>query len=106
MGIFSFFRQSDINDGVKEYSRTAGAVLVDVRTPDEYSDWHIRGSINIPLQRISEAEAELPDKSAPIFIYCRSGARSGRAAAVLGGMGYKNVRNIGGIMSYRGEVVR
>lgn len=81
-------------------------MLVDVRTPDEYSDGHIRGSINIPLQRISEAEAELPDKSAPIFIYCRSGARSGRAAAVLGGMGYKNVRNIGGIMSYRGEVVR
>ena len=41
MGFFDFFKQSNINQGIEEYKRTAGAVLLDVRTPQEYQEGHI-----------------------------------------------------------------
>ena len=44
MGFFDFLKGPDINQGVKEYSTTDGAVLLDVRTPDEYRQGHIPGS--------------------------------------------------------------
>lgn len=46
------------------------------------------------------------DKTAPLFVYCHSGARSGQAVRLLQRMGYTNVRNIGGIMAYSGPVER
>ena len=52
MGFFDFMKGPDINQGVKEYSATDGAVLLDVRTPDEYRQGHIPGSKNVPLQSI------------------------------------------------------
>ena len=48
MGMFNFFRNTaDINTGVAEYEKTDGSVLLDVRTPEEYRDGHIDGSINL-----------------------------------------------------------
>ena len=41
MGFFDLFKQSNINQGIEEYKRTAGAVLLDVRTPQEYQEGHI-----------------------------------------------------------------
>ena len=52
MGFLDFFKQSDINQGVKEFTATPGAVLLDVRTSEEYRDGHIPGSRNVPLQDI------------------------------------------------------
>ena len=50
MRLFNFFRNTaDINTGVAEYKTNDGAVLLDVRTAEEYRDGHIDGSINIPL---------------------------------------------------------
>lgn len=50
MGLFNFFRNTaDINTGVAEYEKTDGSVLLDVRTPEEYRDGHIDGSINLLL---------------------------------------------------------
>ena len=46
----------------------------------------------------------LPDRTVPLFVYCRSGSRSGQAVALLKQKGYHNVRNIGGILSYRGPL--
>ena len=46
MGFFEFFKQADINQGVKEYTATPGAVLLDVRTSEEYRGGHIPGSKN------------------------------------------------------------
>ena len=106
MRFFDFLKGPDINQGVKEYSTTDGAVLLDVRTPDEYRQGHIPGSKNVPLQSISKVAGMIDNKSTPIFIYCLSGARSRQAAAILKQMGYTNVKNIGGISAYAGKVER
>ena len=106
MGFFDFLKDPDINQGVKEYSATEGAVLLDVRTPDEYRQGHIPGSKNVPLQSIDKVTVMINNKATPIFVHCLSGARSRQAAAVLQQLGYTNVKNIGGISAYAGKVER
>ena len=106
MGFFDFLKGPDINQGVKEYSTTDSAVLLDVRTPDEYRQGHIPGSKNVPLQSISKVTGMIDNKSTSIFVHCLSGARSRQAAAILKQMGYTNVKNIGGISAYAGKVER
>lgn len=100
MGLFDFFKGPDINQGVKEYRESDGAILLDVRTPQEYRVGHIAGSRNIPLQNIRQAINIIKNKKVPLYVYCQSGARSGRAVMELQKMGYENVKNIGGIASY------
>ena len=80
--------------------------LVDVRSPEEYRDEHIPGSISIPLDQLNRIEQLIPDKNATIYAYCHSGSRSGMAVAAMGRMGYTKATNIGGIMSYRGQLAR
>ena len=106
MGIFDFLKGPDINQGVKEYNATDGAVLLDVRTPDEFRQGHIPGSKNVPLQSIDKVTVMINNKATPIFVHCLSGARSRQAAAILKQMGYTNVKNIGGISAYAGKVER
>lgn len=106
MSIFGFLKQADINAGVQEFLKTEKAVLLDVRTKEEYESGHIENSENIPLQQIEEVLAKITDKSTPLFVYCQSGARSSSAASALKQMGYLNITNIGGISSYRGKVVK
>ena len=106
MRLFNFFNNTaDINTSVAEYKTNVGAVLLDVRTLEEYSDGHIDGSVNIPLDRIYSVENVVKDKSTPLYVYCLSGGRSGLAVSYLKQIGYTNVKNIGGIRSYRGKVV-
>ena len=104
MGIFNFFRQPDINLGVQEFQATEGAVLLDVRTPQEYREGHIPGSSNVPLQQLDKITSIVENKDTVLFVYCRSGARSRQAAELLQHMGYTRVRNIGGIAVYSGKV--
>ena len=107
MGMFNFLRNTaDINTGVAEYETNDGAVLIDVRTAEEYRDGHIDGSVNIPLDRISSVENTVKDKSTPLYVYCLSGGRSGQAVYYLKQIGYTNAKSIGGISSYRGKVVK
>lgn len=106
MRLVDFLKGPDINQGVKEYSTTDGAVLLDVRTPDEYRQGHIPGSKNVPLQSISKVAGMIDNNSTPIFVHCLSGARSRQAAAILKQMGYINVKNIGGISAYARKVER
>lgn len=94
----------DINEGVAVCRATVGGLLVDVRNDFEYKQGHIPGAFNLATSRIlKEAETELPDKSRPLFLYCRSGARSARAAKLLTLMGYEAVTDIGGIADYQGQ---
>lgn len=105
MGIFDFLKPKDINEGVRNFLSVENAVLLDVRTREEYSSGHIEGSQNLPLQNIDKVGAIVSDKSTPIFVHCQSGARSARAAEKLRQMGFTDVKDIGGIMSYKGKVV-
>ena len=76
-------------------------ILVDVRTPEEYAEIHIPGSILIPLDTIeAEAGNKLKDKDGTIYVYCRSGNRSTSASKILADLGYTKVYNIGGITSW------
>lgn len=76
-------------------------ILLDVRTPQEYKEKHIPNSILLPLDTIKrDSEKKLTNKEATIFVYCRSGGRSATAAATLASLGYTNVYNIGGIISW------
>ena len=106
MRFFDFLRQPDINKGVMEYRNTDGAVLLDVRTPQEYREGHIPGSKNVPLQTIDKISSVIDNKNVPMFVYCQSGARSRQATSMLQGMGYTNANNIGGIAAYQGKVER
>ena len=104
MSIFDFFKQPDINKGLKEYAEKENAVLLDVRTPQEYREGHIPGSKNVPLQTLDKVRSVVENKDAELFVYCYSGARSRQATAMLQHMGYTNVQNIGGIAAYHGKV--
>ena len=104
MSIFDLFKQPDINKGLKEYAEKENAVLLDVRTPQEYREGHIPGSKNVPLQTLDKVRFVAENKDTELFVYCYSGARSRQATAILQHMGYTNVRNIGGIAAYQGKV--
>ena len=104
MGFFDFLKGPDINQGVREYGAASGAVLLDVRTPQEYREGHIPGSVNVPLQSLDREEKLPAEKDTALFVYCYSGARSRQAVGLLAHMGYENVKNIGGIAAYTGKV--
>ena len=104
MGFFDFLKGPDMNQGVKDYQATPGAVLLDVRTPEEYREGHISGSKNVPLQSLDKVTGFVNKQDTPIFAYCYSGARSAQAVSALRRMGYTNVKNIGGIAAYAGKV--
>ena len=104
MKLFGFLEASDINRDVAQFRQTEGALLLDVRGTDEYAEGHIPGSVNIPLQVLPTKKGLPEDPETPIFVYCRSGARSRQATAVLQEMGYEEVHNIGGILDYKGKV--
>ena len=77
-----------------------GAVLVDVREQNEYTEIRIPGSLIIPLSVFAERFGELP-KDKPLVMQCRSGARSAKAAEYLLANGYTDVTNLtGGILAW------
>ena len=80
-------------------------ILVDVRTPEEFNERHIEGSINIPLDNISgepfiDIDALPQDKDSLILLICRSGNRTQTALKLLEQAGYTRVYNIGGIIEW------
>ena len=107
MGIFdALFHRPDINTYVAEYKETPGAYLIDVRTSPEYEAGHIEGSINVPLHSVHFIVNYVNDIEAPLYVYCQSGARSGQATSMFKEMGFKTVKNIGGVNRYKGKLVR
>lgn len=105
MGLIFSADKPEINAGIELWKETSGAILLDVRTEDEYKEGHIEGSLNHPLEKITTIEAVLPDKETPLFVHCLSGARSARACAWLKQHGYTNVTNIGGIRDFKGAII-
>ena len=99
------YRQISMDEAVKTMKDEKNYIILDVRRPDEYSEGHIPGAINVPNEEIGSAEiAELPDKSQLILVYCRSGRRSKEASEKLVKLGYTGIVEFGGIQDYEGEI--
>ncbi len=81
-----------------------GAFLVDVRTPGEFLEGHVKGSANIPLDTVPAQLAKFENKK-NIIVFCRSGARSSQAKSILEQNGFTNVIN-GGTWDYVNEFVK
>jgi rhodanese-related sulfurtransferase len=73
----------------------AGARLVDVRSPDEFAAGHLPDAINVPVASLDARLAELGPKDGTVIVYCHTGMRSSRAAALLHERGFTHVRNLG-----------
>ncbi|MFE8702503.1 rhodanese-like domain-containing protein [Cytobacillus sp. FJAT-54145] len=80
------------------------AQLIDVREPNEFDAGHILGARNIPMSQMKMRLKEIrPDK--PVYLYCQSGLRSGRAAQLLNRKGYKDLSHLqGGFKKWGGKI--
>ncbi len=81
-----------------------GAIILDVRSKEEYSGGHINGSLNIPVDKLSSNLSKLKDKEKPIITCCASGMRSASAKSILKSNGYKEVYNGGGWSSLQNKI--
>lgn len=71
---------------------------IDVRTPDQYQETHVKGAVNIPLKQLDQRISEVSqDKNGTLHLYCNTGNQSGKAEKMLQKMGYKNAVNEGGL---------
>lgn len=74
--------------------KNTDAILLDVRSRQEFEEGHLDGSINIPLYEIDKELKRLPDKKCMLLIYCASGHRSKQAKEKLENLGYENVYHL------------
>lgn len=101
------YKQISQEEAVQMMAKDDGHIIVDVRRQDEYDAGHIPGAILIPNESIvSERPKELSDLDQIILIYCRSGRRSKEASEKLAKMGYKNIYEFGGIITWPGETTK
>jgi len=101
------YRVLDQDTAYKQLQIDKSIHLVDVRELHEFNAGHINGAQLIPLGTIEDSFSSLiPQKDTKIFIYCKSGNRSAEAAKKLVSMGYTNVFDIGGIITWEYGIVR
>ncbi|MEH7441874.1 rhodanese-like domain-containing protein [Bacillus sp. JJ1122] len=102
-----YFYQKKIVKTLSEEEFKSGyrkAQLIDVREPNEYSAGHILGARNIPLTQMRTRLKEIRQDK-PVYLYCQSGSRSGRAAQMLYKKGYKDLHHLeGGFKKWGGKV--
>ena len=101
-GFFSHDESAVSAETVKQaIDQKEDVTIIDVRTPQEYAEGHIEGSTLMPLQELMQKVNSLPDKNKKIYLYCRSGARSGQAAQLLKQLGFTDAHNMqGGTLSW------
>ena len=81
------------------------AIILDVRTQEEYWRKHIQNAVLLPIEDLRAGEfSKLSDKKATILIYCRTGRLAVEAAEILSKNGYENVFEMGGIVNWSGSV--
>ncbi len=86
----------------KEKIINNGAILVDVRTKEEYDENHIDGATLISLDNIeNDVSKIISDKNTYVIVYCKSGTRSHEAYEKLTSLGYKNVYDLGSIDNWK-----
>ena len=90
----------------EQFEANDNAVILDVRTEDEFEDGNIPKAVNIDIYQGQEFISELQklDKSKSYFVYCRSGSRSSQACAIMNQLGFENTFNLeGGFMDWEGD---
>ena len=101
-----YYRQITQEEAARIMDEETGYIILDVRTEKEYGEGHIPGAINLPNEDIGEDALEaLPDRDQMILVYCRSGRRSKEASEKLAALGYAQVLEFGGIMTWTGDIV-
>lgn len=104
--MFSLFSnslpQSSAEDVKASLDNNEKVKILDVRTPEEYKEGHIRDSVLLPVDEVKEkVEKVLPNKDQKIYVHCRSGMRSAKATKEMLTLGYSNVHNMqGGIVAW------
>lgn len=96
--LFGFGPKVNYADLVKQ-----GAVILDVRSPGEYKQGHIKGSMNAPLNELSRHLSKLK-KDTPVITCCASGMRSASAKSILKSNGFSHVHNGGGWSSLQNKI--
>ena len=94
-----------VDEFQKQLSSASDYILLDVRTADEFNAGHLNGAINIDYYS-ADAKDQFSklDKEKTVFIYCRSGGRSGKSAAILKDLCFKDVKDMqGGYMEWSGK---
>ena len=85
----------DINLEQMKIMELDGALIVDIRSPQEYNEGHINGAISLPDYEIyRNAQKVIPNKQENIIVYCGTGTRSKKAQRLLQRLGYTNVYNL------------
>lgn len=100
------YSQITMDEAMTMMEKETDYIILDVRTPEEFSEKHIPNAINVPNESIgTELIPELPKKDQLILVYCRSGNRSKQASEKLAEIGYSNIYEFGGINDWTGETV-
>ena len=92
-----FFRtiKTDLTyEEAMQIMRTGQAILIDVRSEDEYKQKHLNGAINVPVYNIESISTEITNKDEVILLYCKTGQRSNIAKETLMQNGYRNVYTV------------
>jgi rhodanese-related sulfurtransferase len=95
-------------DWIAQYESDENAVILDVRTEMEFNEGFIDNAINFDFHQGATfvADLETLDKSKNYYVYCRSGARSASACAIMSEMGFENTYNLlGGIIEWDGDLI-
>jgi phage shock protein E len=96
VAFFVWKRLSFVSAEVARKQLAEGAVVIDVRSPEEFRSGHVPNAVNIPLGELRESlPRRVKDKSQVLLLHCLSGGRSGIARQQIKGMGYQNVFNLG-----------
>jgi phage shock protein E len=96
--VFGLRRLGLVSAGTARQYLKAGALVVDVRTVEEFKARHLSNAVNIPLGELhSSLPHRVSDRNHVLLLYCLSGTRSGIARRMLKGMGYQKVFNLGSL---------
>lgn len=112
MNLLNLFSQKSYNKisdkQLKEMMESSNApLLIDVRTPQEYSRGHIEKSKNIPVENFEDGIKKMNLKpDSPVVVYCQSGMRASKASNILNELGFKKIYNLGGISNWSYELKR
>jgi rhodanese-related sulfurtransferase len=100
---------SSITSNTPSTARTArelvacGAVLLDVRSPEEFRGGHVPGALNVPLHELAARLDAVGPRERAVVVYCRSGRRSAEAAQLLRRCGFRQVHDMGSMLEWANE---